>query len=271
MKKTILLLSAATCLYLGLLSSSNGVAEAQNQDRTGAPGSSQSCVLCHSTPGNMTAESSILITDINGLEVTSYIAGTMYDVSFNVTSNTGVGYGFQATSVLSSGANAGEFTNPGSSVQLQSVNSRHIVEHSTPNSTGIFTTNWTAPETGSGDVGFYLAGLAANLQSQAIGDAFHGTAISLTEQTDGIEEFDLLMDQPIVSSYGVLLNSPVNGTISIYDLSGRLNHTTNIVADESITIPASEIGNGIQIINFVPETDFSSNFTPQSWRVVVPK
>ena len=36
-------------------------------------------------------------------------------------------------------------------------------------------------------------------------------------------------------------------------------------------VEASDLGNGIQIIRFVPQDRFSSNFTPQSWRVVIPK
>jgi hypothetical protein len=267
MKKIIFAMSAVSIIALSLLSSSDGVAEVQNQDRTGAPGSAQSCIQCHNHPGAMTAASSMTITNIIGDEVSTYIAGDTYEVSFNVTSNTAVGYGFQATSVFPNGSNAGEFTNPGTSVQIQSVESRHIVEHSTPNSTGIFTTTWIAPETGSGDVGFYMSGLAANLQSQTFGDAYHGMSLSLTENTNGIEELYRLMDQPIVSSNGISMN----GIVSLYDLNGRLNYTTSLIANEYLTIDASEICNGIQIIRFVPQDQFSSTFTPQSWRVVVQK
>lgn len=262
---------ALSLLALILLSSSDGVAEVQNQDRTGAPGSAQSCIQCHSPSGSMTATSSISITNLIGDEVSTYIAGDTYEVSFNVTSNTAVGYGFQATSVLADGSNAGEFTNPGTSVHLQSVASRHIVEHSTPNSTGIFTANWTAPETGSGDVGFYMSGLAANLQSQNFGDAYHGMSLSITENTNGVEELYWGMEQPTVSSNGISMNAVVNGMVSIYDLNGRLNYTTSVTANEYLTIDASEIGNGIQIVQFVPQDQFSSTFTPQSWRVAVQK
>jgi hypothetical protein len=262
-------MSAVSLLALILLSFSDGVAAVQNLDRTGAPGSAQSCIQCHNQPGAMTAASSITITNIIGDEVSTYIAGDMYEVSFNVTSNTAVGYGFQATSVLSDGSNAGEFTNPGTSVHLQLVASRHIVEHSTPNSTGIFTATWTAPETGSGDVGFYMSGLAANLQNQTFGDAYHGMSLSLTENTNNIEEIHWLMDQPTVSSHGISMNAVVNGMVSVYDLSGRLNYTTSVTANEYLTIDASEIGNGIQILQFVPQDQFSSTFTPQSWRVAV--
>ena len=271
MKNTIFAMSAVSLLALILLSSSDGVAEVQNQDRTGAPGSAQSCIQCHNQPGSMTATSSMTITNIIGDEVLTYLAGETYEVSFNVTSNTAVGYGFQATSIFPDGSNAGEFTNPGTSVQIESVESRHIVEQSTPNSTGIFTTTWIAPETGSGDVDFYMSGLASNLQNQTFGDAYHGISLSLTENTNNIEELHRVMDQPTVSSNGISMTAVVNGMVSIYDLNGRLNYTTSVTANEYLTIDNSEIGNGIQIVQFVPQDQFSSTFTPQSWRVVVPK
>lgn len=271
MKKIIFTFFAVSLITFGLISSSDGVAQVQNQDRTGAPGSTQSCIQCHSQPGSMTAESSMYLTDNNGDEVSTYIAGDTYEVSFNVTSNAAVGYGFQATSVLSDGSNAGEFSNPGTSVQLQSVETRHIVEHSSPSSTGIFTATWIAPETGSGNVGFYMFGLAANLQSQSVGDASHGASLFLSENTNGIDELSRLMDQPVVTSQGIYITAVENGTVSIYDLNGRLNHTVLANANESLTINTSKIGNGIHIIRFVPQDQFLSTFTPQSWRVVIQK
>ena len=79
------------------------------------------------------------------------------------------------------------------------------------------------------------------------------------------------MDQPTVSSNGISMTAVVNGMVSIYDLNGRLNYTTCVTANEYLTIDNSEIGNGIQIVQFVPQDQFSSTFTPQSWRVAVQK
>ncbi|PCJ80223.1 MAG: hypothetical protein COA49_09590 [Bacteroidetes bacterium] len=267
--KIAIALSVVTISTLGLLSSSNGVAEVQNQDRTGAPGSAQACTLCHQAGSTLNASNSITVTGADGLVADHWIAGETYEVSFVVTGTGAAGYGFQATSVLADGSNAGSFTNPGASTQLESVGSRHIVEHSSPSSTGIFTATWTAPPEGSGDVGFFMAGIAANLQDGNNGDSHDETAISLPELNLAVSDL-VAMNQPIISSNGVTLKANVNGTLSIYDLSGRVSFSSEVSSQETIQVDAGELGRGIQIIRFNPKTGSKSNYTPQTWKIVIP-
>ena len=138
-----------TIISIALMSSSNGVAAEQNQDRTGAPGSAESCILCHIAGSTLNASNSISVFNINGEEITAYIPGDAYEVNFVVSENDAAGFGFQASSILSDGSNAGEFSNPGDAVQLEAVEGRHIVEHSTPSdplrgcSTAVFA--WSEP------------------------------------------------------------------------------------------------------------------------------
>jgi hypothetical protein len=266
----IIALFCATIFSIGLMSSSSGVAEVQNQDRTGAPGSAQACTLCHESGSTLNASNTISVFNTNGDEVTAYIPGETYEVNFIVSGNGAAGFGFQATSILSDGSNAGEFSNPGNAVQLEAVGARHIVEQSTPSTTGIFTATWTAPDVGSGDVGFFMAGIAANLQDGNNGDSHDETALSLSEgSSDAIEEY-AIMAQPLVTSYGVTLNPKVDGTISIYDISGRQNFTREVSSNETINVESSQMSRGIQIINFTPRNQSSSKFAPQTWRVVIP-
>ena len=49
-----------------LMSHHNGVAEEQNKDRTGAPGSVQPCTHCHSPVGEATTLSNINLLDASG-------------------------------------------------------------------------------------------------------------------------------------------------------------------------------------------------------------
>jgi len=269
--KLIIAIFCAIIFSIGLMSSSIGVAEVQNQDRTGAPGSAQACTLCHQEYGStLNASNTISVFNTNGDEVTAYIPGETYEVNFIVSGNGAAGFGFQATSILTDWSNAGEFSNPGNAVQLEAVDDRHLVEHSTPSTTGIFTATWTAPDVGSGDVGFFMAGIAADLDGWNHGDSHDETALSLTEvSSDGIEEY-AIMAHPLVTSYGVTLNPMVDGTISIYDISGRQNFTIEVSSNETINVELSQLSRGIQIINFTPRNQSSSKFAPQTWRVVIP-
>ena len=264
----LLTISAGSC---ALLSHSNGVAEEQNKDRTGAPGSTQPCTHCHSPTSSFDASSIISILDVDGNEISEYIPGIEYDVEFKVSADGAAAYGFQATSVLANGSNAGNFTNPGTNVHLESVGSRHIVEHSDQHVSGVFTTTWTAPETGSGAVGFYMAGLAVNLANGNSGDSHHATALSLTEgvntgvNAEACNELTL----PVVTDNGIVWTAPIQGAFQVYDLSGKLNYSAQLNSDEVLNIPAGEISSGLHILRFTPSE--INGFTPKSWKVVIPR
>ena len=102
------------------------------------------------------------------------------------------------------------------------------------------------------------------------GDSHDETALSITEgSSDGIEEY-AIMAQPLVTSYGVTLNPMVDGTISIYDISGRQYFTIEVSSNETINVESSQMSRGIQIINFIPRNQGSSKFAPQTWRVMIP-
>ena len=254
-----------------LLSHSNGVAEEQNKDRTGAPGSTQPCTHCHSPTTSFSASSIISVLDIDGNEISEYTPGIEYDVEFKVSAAGAAAYGFQATSILANGSNAGEFSDPGTNVHLESVGSRHIVEHSNQHVSGVFTTTWTAPETGSGSVGFYMAGLAVNLAYGNTGDSHHATAISLTEgvNTGVTPEGQNELTQPLVTSHGIVWTTPTSGTFQVYDLSGKLNYSAQLETGEELNISAGEISSGLQILRFTPSE--INTFIPKSWKVVIPR
>ena len=112
------------------MSHHNGVAEQQNKDRTGAPGSQQVCTACHSG-GTYSVTPSIAVYANPGLgtPVQTFMPNTEYYVEFTVGA-TGApdGYGFQATAVFANGSNAGTFIDCTSNAQLEDVGGRHIVE-----------------------------------------------------------------------------------------------------------------------------------------------
>ena len=261
-------LAIAFIVSFSLMSHHNGVAEEQNKDRTGAPGSVQPCTHCHSPVTGSNTVSTITVLDSNGNEVSEYIPGTDYSVEFIVTDNQAAAYGFQATAIHGDGSNAGSFSNPGTNVQLEDVDGRHIVEQSDPLVSGVFTATWSAPETGDGDVAFYMAGMAVNLAYGNNGDPHHATAISISE---GINENVIEIDQisiPFVSSDGIQWLAHSNGSLNIYSIDGKLNSSNNCKAGSKIFIPKSNDINGLQLIQFIPND--LEQFSPRTWKVVIP-
>jgi hypothetical protein len=263
-------LAIAFVATFSLMSHSNGVAEEQNKDRTGAPGSSQACTHCHNPAGVNNAISTISVFDDTGNSISEYIPGITYSVEFKVEDDGAAAFGFQATSIHSDGSNAGTFTSPGTYVHLEDVNGRHIVEQSYPLVSGLFTADWTAPATGAGDVAFYMAGMAVNLAYGNTGDSHNETAISLTEGINiGISaEEEVKISNPIASLQGVSWNAHVQGELTVYGLDGKLKTAVSVYDGERINIASSELGIGIKLIRFTPMD--LVNFTPKSWKVVIP-
>lgn len=165
-----------------LASRSSGVAEMLNQDRTGAPGSSTPCFQCHNT-GSFTTIMGIEVQDALGAAITSYVPGEEYTAVYTVSSNgSPSGYGFQATALVDNdNSNGGAFSSPSANAQLEDVGGRHIVEHNSTSASNTFTTTWTAPSSGAGDISFYAAGNVVNGNGGTSGD--NGTAaVSITLQ-----------------------------------------------------------------------------------------
>lgn len=183
MKKTrIIGLGCTTALALGLMANSAGVAEHQDKDRTGAPGSQPACTQCHSG-GNFAPQPMVMLTDLE--ETTDfifYLPGQTMRLVFTVNaSNSPSGFGLQATALLADNSNAGTFSNPSANAQLENVGGRHIVEHNDLSASNTFTVDWTAPAAGSGDVTVYYASLAANGNGGTAGDSFAGGSMTFTE------------------------------------------------------------------------------------------
>jgi hypothetical protein len=260
-------LAFAFIASFSLMSHHNGVAEEQNKDRTGAPGSVQPCTHCHTPVTGANTLSNIVVIDDTGVEVDEYIPGNDYLVSFIVTDDNAAAYGFQATAVHGDGSNAGAFSDPGTNVQLEDVNGRHIVEQSDPLVNGVFTANWSAPETGAGDVAFYMAGMAVNLAYGNNGDSHHATAHSLTEGIeDNVGELDVIQ-LPKVTSEGIVWLAHSSGILNTYSIDGKLNSSTNCVAGTNAIVPFSSNVKGLQLVQFIP-TD-ASQFASKTWKVVV--
>jgi len=172
------------------LSNSNGVAHQQNKDRTGAPGSDNTCEQCHAGGSFAPQLSAFLVVDGDVELPGEYIPGGTHMLVINVTSTGApMGYGVHGTAVLADGSNAGSFNDqdPNDCIWLDEVEGRHIFEQNDLCSSGTFEVEWVAPEAGSGPVSVYVASVTANGNGVSSGDSPEAAQFVFTEGTTGVE------------------------------------------------------------------------------------
>lgn len=241
----ILLLIAVLPL---LMAHHNGVAEEQDKDRTGAPGSDPPCsnTLCHDD-GSFSPTFTIEVLDLDTDEaISEYVPGQVYGLRFTVAAPGALRFGFQATALIDSDlSNAGTFQNPGVKVQLEGVDGRHIVEHSNGAFPGIFEAEWIAPEAASGDVTFYGSSVAANGNQESSGDGYVGQSITLTEgEPDNIDSHPGQAIQVYASNGFLTIHSTHSAEITLYTVSGQSIMLKRIDSGRT-TIPVGIQGIGV--------------------------
>lgn len=226
-----------------LLSYDDGVAEHQNKDRTGAPGSDAHCgSSCHDD-GQFETQLIIELIDIStGDPVSEYFSGQTYEIKYTVESSMGMPmvFGFQSTVLNANNANAGTFSMPGPDVQIEDVNGRHILEHHVDSPSNEFTADWTAPEVGTGEVTFYASGVAANNNNANTGDGYDGAVLQIGEAPVSVYEY---VQTPFaitaLGSQLTLTHLPL-GLITVYSMDGQMVARQNATADQmQIDVPGA--------------------------------
>ncbi|MED5334957.1 MAG: hypothetical protein VX880_01495, partial [Bacteroidota bacterium] len=129
-------LSSLSLLSVGLLTgafilvaNSSGVAHQQNKDRTGAPGSDNTCQQCHGG-GNYNPQVDVyLALPLGGGQgELQYVPGETHTLVVEVSSNgSPAGYGVHGTVVFADGSNAGELVDQDANdcIWLDEVDGRH--------------------------------------------------------------------------------------------------------------------------------------------------
>lgn len=179
-----LTLAVIAVLLVAFLSNSNGVAHQQNKDRTGAPGSDNTCQQCHSGGSFGTGVNAFLVAEGDMALSDTYLPGADHMLVVTVSgSGSPAGFGVHGTVVFDDGSNAGTFSDQDANdcIWLDEVNGRHIFEQNDLCSSGTFQVEWEAPAAGSGPVTVYVASIAANGNGTASGDSFGGGSFTFNE------------------------------------------------------------------------------------------
>lgn len=256
-----------TALIGGIISfaGKNGTMEITNNNGkagfTGSPGE-QTCTSCHSGTIN-SGNGSVSIT--TNVPPAGYTAGQTYQIEVNVTDGSSnlFGFGFEAL-LVSNNTNAGSFTITNSaSTQIKTAsvsgNMRNNVVHTLNGGTGsgqkVFTFNWTAPATGSGEVKFYAVGNATNGNNSTSGDKVYSATASVFEfNSSSIADENIQIQEIIVFpnptneiinvSLNMMKESDVNfvlidlsgkviASTSLQNVTGKINQTLNFPGDIS--------------------------------------
>ncbi|MGB1032399.1 MAG: choice-of-anchor V domain-containing protein [Flavobacteriales bacterium] len=252
-----LILSAFSLPFL--LAYDDGVAEHQNRDRTGAPGSSAVCgASCHDDQSFLPTLTIQLIDISSSQAVSEYIAGETYQIKYIISSeSTPSVYGFQSTALHTNNSNAGVFQNPGLDVQLEDVDGRHIIEHSIDSPSNIFTAEWVAPASDAGNVIFYATSVAANNNGANSGDGFAGATLQVSEAATSIEEKALPSILLEMNNKILTIKNLTKGNVVLSDMNGRILREFQ-VSSTSKSIDLSDQPKGVYVVSLLNGKERSS-------------
>ncbi|NND33687.1 MAG: hypothetical protein HKN76_13950, partial [Saprospiraceae bacterium] len=225
-KSLLFFLFIAFSAYIWL-GHSSGPGVVQDTDRTGSPLSPDYCKACHNG-GNFGTEVNILLLGENDT-VTEYVPAETYTLQVSISAQGAEGYGFQAVALDSGNMGTGAFGAPGNGTQITAVGGVNYFEHSARSGSPVFEIEWTAPESGAGDVTFYAAGNAVNANFQVGGDLADTALLVVTEsvsaglrdQAASIIELQV-SPNPATSLIQARWSAQVNAKrVEINDLTGK--------------------------------------------------
>lgn len=155
---------------------------------TGSPGDGSSCaqIGCHAGGPAVSNETIAITSDV---PPSGYVPGATYSFSLTATKPAGEKFGFQLAAQNQNGSPLGTLI-AGTGSQL--VGAGNYLTHTFAGTTGAgsrtWDFEWTAPESGTGEVTFYAAVNFTNNNNTTSGDVITTESISVNESTVGISE-----------------------------------------------------------------------------------
>jgi len=241
MKKFIYTFFAIAFFAFITMSNSGGRAALGGAGATSAPGEGTACGNCHSG-GSFGPDVTIkLFAQGTTNEITEYLPGTVYDVEIEISTTTApAGFGFQALVLQDSDNSAiNAWANPATAgTQISNAGGRQYFEQQGIVSDNIMRAEWTAPNTSTGEVSFYLVGNAVNGNGATSGDQVVNKKVTFSELLHSTSKLDLLgisldvFPNPTTDNFVLNIDASERKdfTINIFDVNGKRLRTENIVA-----------------------------------------
>lgn len=191
-RRLLLLVALFTALAVGFAAVQNEGGPPRS--RTGAPGEQNCSNSCHLSTVN--AGSGSLEISVGGRA--DYVPGQTYEIVVSVMETGTSKFGYQLTALDAEGAQAGSFAAPDNQSIIVTGNVggglREYAQHTRSGTPAAnpgeksWTLEWTAPETGTGEVAFFAAAVAANGNGRNSGDQVYTASLTIDEaQSSGNE------------------------------------------------------------------------------------
>ena len=195
--------------------------------KTGSPMDGASCTACHYAGlGN---DASIT----TNIPASGYVPNETYTITTNILQAGIDNYGFEITSEEANfgSAKTGTFFVTNSN-ETKLVNNNTAITHKLAGTTAInnmksWSMDWEAPNTGTGNITFYAAFIAANADGTSGGDTYHSTTLSVSEGAISNTEDIYSENNIIFNSINKTIESINNSELSIYNLEGKLILSSN--------------------------------------------
>ena len=240
MKKSLLIIPVSIVLAIFFYpTTSISNAGGSPGGKTDSPSDGASCTGCHYAGAGTGA---IITTNI---PANGYTPNQVYTITANI-NHSGINkFGFEITAEKNSGnTKTGSFlvTN---SAEMKFVNNNTAITHKSGGTSGngsrTWAMDWEAPNTGTGDVTFYGAFIAANGNGNNMGDTYHSTNLTVSEAI--VNSVRNLSAQNDFTFNTVTKTIETIKTVSVYDINGKLVFSTN----EKLT-NISHLNKGIYIL-----------------------
>lgn len=254
MRNTILILVLAIGSF-ALLTSELEYLGGSPGGKSGSPGdNNKTCTQCHG--GTASSQEGWLTSNI---PASGYVPGETYTITATGTHSGVVRFGFEATAEDGNNAKTGSFaiTN---STETKFTNNNSAVTHkssgTTPNGNSkSWSFDWTAPEAGTGEVGFYAAFNAANGNGGTSGDVIYKTTMFATENINtsvgdnlGAKSSIKIFPNPFTNEFSVHVagtNAKVSGVKVFNSIGNPVYSRDSFLDNENIAIAPSDLLNGI--------------------------